>query len=77
MTVFVNMKIYTPEENKIDSDAAFSYFLNLQHISLLNNALRSQDSFLQKQFVFKLVKIDTVLGPILFPSFKVIRKRIE
>ena len=31
MTVFVDMKIYTPEENKIDSCATFSYFLNLPH----------------------------------------------
>ena len=70
MTVFVNMKIYTPEESKIDSYAAFPYFLNLQHISLLNNALQSQDSFLRKQFVFKLVTIDPVLFKFSSPVLK-------
>ena len=70
MTVFVNMKIYTPEEIKIGSYAAFSYFLNLQHIYLLNNALQSQDSFLQKQFAFKLITIDTVLFKFSSPVLK-------
>ena len=47
MTVFVDMKIYTPEKNKIDSSATFSYFLNLPHF-LSSNSLRSQDSLFQK-----------------------------
>ena len=66
---FEDMKIYTPEENKIDSCATFSYLLNLpQYVTVSTFPL-------QQLCVFKLVVVSTVLSKFYSPISKLEEKR--